>query len=202
MKQIADCGKKGRLPVIIFISGIMAGSCAIMAHNHKTPEDTQAYAEPEHYTRAMTYQSVSYTEYDVPAGDTAFKSYMSYKAITNTKSDQYKLQQKCWTDKNGLRRYDGDKYVIALGTYYADSIGEEFRITLDTGKSFNAVVGDFKADRHTDALNQYTPMENRKCVVEFVVDTPSLDKTAKRMGDISYIKGFNGNVEKIENVSD
>lgn len=136
-------------------------------------------------------------EYAVPLGDTSFKSYMSWKAITNTDSKQYKLQKSCWTDKKGLRRYKQD-YVIALGSYYADYIGQRFTITLDTGKTFTAVVGDFKADKHTDETNKYTPMEdNKKNVIEFIVDTDELDKTARKMGDISYA-GFKGNVESIE----
>ena len=134
---------------------------------------------------------------DVPTGDTAFKSYMSYKAITNKESRQYKLQRMCWTDADGLRRYK-TYYVVALGSYYADYIGERFRITTEDGNEIECVVGDFKADRHTDRLNQYTPMEGRKCVVEFVVDTRMLDKTAKKMGDISYIEGFSGDIESIE----
>lgn len=136
---------------------------------------------------------------EVPKGDTAFKSYMSYRAITNTDSSQYKLQKRCWTDGNGLRRYK-TYYVVALGSYYADHIGERFRITTTEGNEFECIVGDFKADRHTDSLHQYTPMEGRKCVVEFVVDTYILDKTAKKMGDISYIEGFGGDIESIENM--
>lgn len=135
---------------------------------------------------------------DVPSGDTAFKSYMSYRAITNKDSSQYKLQKRCWTDANGLRRYK-TYYVVALGSYYTDHIGERFRITTTEGNEFDCIVGDFKADRDTDGKNQYTPMEGRKCVVEFVVDTYILDKTAKKMGDISYIEGFSGNIESIEN---
>lgn len=136
-------------------------------------------------------------EYAVPLGDTSFKSYMSYKAITNTDSKQYKLQKSCWTDKKGLRRYNND-YVIALGSYYADYIGQRFTITLDSGKTFTAVVGDFKANKHTDESNKYTPMEDgKKNVIEFIVDTDELDKTARKMGDISYA-GFKGNVESIE----
>jgi len=136
-------------------------------------------------------------EYAVPLGDTSFKSYMSWKAITNTDSKQYKLQKSCWTDKNGLRRYNND-YVIALGSYYADYIGQRFTITLDTGKTFTAVVGDFKANKHTDESNKYTPMEDgKKNVIEFIVDTDELDKTTRKMGDISYA-GFKGNVESIE----
>jgi hypothetical protein len=45
-------------------------------------------------------------------------------------------------------------------------------------------------------------MEGRKCVVEFVVDMTILDKTARRMGDISYIEGFSGNIEQIVKVEE
>ena len=164
------------------------------------PDEIQAYstAEVEEYHTPV----VTWTEYDVPDGKTSFKSYMSWRAITNTRSAQYKLQQECWTDKNGLRRYD-EYYVIALGSYYTDDIGDTFRITLDNGKSFKAVVGDFKADRHTDELNQYTPTEScGKCVLEFVVDTKALNSTARKMGDISYIKGCDGYVEKKEKLEE
>ena len=137
-------------------------------------------------------------EFEIPSGDTAFKSYMSYRAITNTRSAQYQLQQKCWTDDEGLRRLNDD-YVIALGTYYAEYIGERFKITLDTGESFTAVIGDFKADRHTDSKHQYYDSGNgRKNIVEFVVDTRELNRKARRMGDISYISGFEGNIRSIE----
>lgn len=164
------------------------------------PDEIQAYstAEVEEYHTPV----VTWTEYDVPDGKTSFKSYMSWRAITNTRSAQYKLQQECWTDKDGLRRYD-EYYVIALGSYYTDEIGDTFKITLDNGKSFKAVVGDFKADKHTDELHQYTPTSSvGKCVVEFVVDTKALNKTARRMGDISYITGFDGNVEKMEKLEE
>lgn len=170
-----------------------------MRKNDTEAETIQAAAAPKTQTVTTTTEAVKkiYEAMNVPEGDTAFKSYMSYKAITNKESAQYKLQRKCWTDGNGLRRYK-TYYVVALGSYYADSIGDTFRITTDDGNTFDCVVGDFKADCHTDKLNQYTPMDGRKCVVEFVVDMQILDKTARRMGDISYIEGFSGNVESIE----
>jgi hypothetical protein len=177
--------------------GITAGTIALMPCRD---EDIQAYATeevPEYHTT-----TVNYIGYEVPDGKTSFKSYMSYKAITNTNSAQYKLQQECWTDSYGLRRYD-DKYVIALGSFYTDTIGDEFKITLDTGKTFRAVVGDFKSDRHTDELHQYTPTSDvGKCVIEFVVDMPQLDETVRKMGDVSYCNNFDGNVEKIEKAYD
>lgn len=133
---------------------------------------------------------------EVPDGDTSFKAYMDWRCITNTRSDQYKLQLECWTDDQGLRRH-GDDYVIALGTFYADRIGERYKITLDSGVTFTATVGDFKADKDTDSSNMYTPMQgSAKNVIEFVVDTPELPATARRMGDISYA-GFEGDVERM-----
>ena len=191
-------GKKGKGPLLMFLLAVAAGSVVLM--DPLQDEEIHSYAEPvnavvvqEHHTDAPKL-----IKYEVPEGKTSFKSYMSWKAITNTRSKQYKLQEDCWTDSYGLRRYNED-YVIALGSYYSSNIGDRFKITLDTGKSFNAVVGDFKANKHTDPLNQYTTTENSgKCVVEFIVETGRLDSTAKRMGDISYISNFKGNVEKIE----
>lgn len=162
-------------------------------------EQIEAKAEPMQTEYVEEVKTATLVSYEVPDGKTSFKSYMDYRCITNTRSEQYKLQQDCWTDKSGLRRC-GDDYVIALGTFYADEIGDRYKITLANDTSFYAVVGDFKADKHTDKNNQYTPTSDvGKCVVEFIVDTKSLDKSAKRMGDISYCGSkFKGNIKKIE----
>ena len=72
-------------------------------------------------------------------------------------------------------------------------------MTLDTGVEIPVIVGDFKADKHTDATNRYTLTEDgRKNILEFVVDTQSLPEMARKMGDISYVSGFRGNVRSIE----
>lgn len=195
--------KKDYISSIVFggiVAGITIGTFSLM--DWDKPDDIQAYSTAEVEVEEYHTPVVKWTEYDVPEGKTSFKSYMSWKAITNTESDQYQLQKECWTDNSGLRRYD-DKYVIALGSYYTDEIGDVFKVTLDNGKSFKAVVGDFKADCHTDELNMYTPTEScGKCVVEFVVDIKALNKTARKMGDISYITGFDGNIEKMEKLED
>lgn len=135
----------------------------------------------------------------VPGGNTSMKSYMGYKAITSTKSPQYKLQHggQVYTDSNGYRRV-GDSFVVAVGTYYADSIGTKLRVTLDSGSQFTAIVGDFKANRHTDGSNMQHAKDGS--VIEFIVDTNSLESTARKMGDCSYSQSnnFKGNVSKIE----
>lgn len=148
---------------------------------------------------AAAYKMVSYA---VPDGDTSFKTYMGYQAITNTNSAQYKLQQKATTDEHGLRQVD-DYYIVALGSFYTESIGDKFVVELDTGVRIKVIVGDFKADKHTDNTNRYIDIYDNNGnfishnVIEFIVDTATLDKTAKNWGDISAIDGFEGNISAI-----
>jgi hypothetical protein len=78
-----------------------------------------------------------------------------------------------------------------------------FRITLDSGETIRCIMGDAKADCHTDAYNQYTPCGSGKNVIEFVVDTPALSDEARQMGDISYSDDtFEGNISKIERIEE
>ena len=181
------------LAMVVF-GAILTGNALAKA---KAQAETQ---KPIYEPVKMFYHIADKAISNVPKGDTSFKSYMDYRCITNTRSPQYKLQGDCWTDSDGLRRC-GDDYVIAVGSYYADHIGDRLEIRLDNGDEFTAVVGDFKADCHTDSTHRYYPMKDgKKNVIEFIVDTRSLDKTAKRMGDISYISGFDGDVTDVEKI--
>lgn len=137
--------------------------------------------------------------FTVPDVDSDFKSYMDYRCITNTSSDQYKLQQKCYTDDNGLRVYDG-YYAVALGTYYSSTIGDKFHITLDTGEEFDVIVGDVKADCDTDKTNRYVPVNGN--IIEFIVDTRKLPKDVRFMGTVSALDDFEGSVESIEKIEE
>ena len=137
--------------------------------------------------------------FSVPDIDSDFKSYMDYRCITDTRSAQYKLQQKCYTDDNGLRVYDG-YYAVALGTYYSSTVGDKFHITLDTGEEFDVIVGDVKADCDTDNTNRYVPVNGN--IIEFIVDTRELPKEVRWMGTVSAIDIFEGSVESIEKLED
>lgn len=132
--------------------------------------------------------------YSVPSGS-SFKTYMSYKAITNENSNQYKLQQSCSTDENGLRMYDG-RYTVAVGTYFTNKIGTKLDVYLDNGTVLPCITGDIKANKDTDATNQFCEINGN--VLEFIVDTKTLDKKAKAMGDISSIPGFAGDITQID----
>ena len=122
--------------------------------------------------------------------DTSMKTYMDYRAITNRESTQYQVQQECYTDENGLRRYKGDEYVVAVGSPIAD-VGDYITVELDTGEVLDCIVGDSKGDRWWHKCSK------GHNVVEFIVDTENLDPDAKRAGDVSCVVG-NGNVERIE----
>jgi hypothetical protein len=189
----------GKLAALTLFATVTIGSICMVVNSTDKTEDTCAGAPVVTATvQEHTFDGSNAPEYAIPSGNTSFKSYMDYRAITNKNSAQWDLQTKCWTDKDGLRR-KGDYYVVALGSYYADHIGDRFIVTLDTGVEIPVIVGDFKADKHTDATNRYTLTEDgRKNILEFVVDTQSLPEMARKMGDISYVGGFKGNVRSIE----
>ena len=146
-------------------------------------------------------------KYELPDKDTDFKTYMSYRAITNTNSAQYKLQQEAWTDENGLRKI-GDDYMIAVGSFYSKHIGDRFKITLDSGVEFTAIVGDLKADKHTGSQHMYTPVYNAygkfisANVIEFIVDTSSLPSSVRRAGSVGALDDFSGNIKSIEKIKE
>lgn len=131
--------------------------------------------------------------YDVP-GNSSFKSYMDYHAITNKKSKQYKLQQQCVTDANGLRVYDG-YYTIAVGTGFGAGVGDYLDVKLSTGTLLHCIVGDLKQNAHTGSDN--IQVSHNGNVIEFIVDTDTLNKEARTRGNISAISGFEGDVESV-----
>ena len=139
----------------------------------------------------------SYNTLELPIEATGeFKTYMDYRKITDKTSKQWNLQQLATTNEKGFRVFNG-RYLVAVGTYYATEVGKELKITLDNGFVFYAIVGDIKMDTHTDANNQYIPINGN--IVEFIVDTNKLDPMIKKLGDVSNL-GFKGKIIKIEEV--
>ena len=145
----------------------------------------------------MEYISESkcdYTDHETPM-TSGFKSYMPYTAITNKSSKQYQLQTIAYTGNYGIRMTD-NCYCVAIGTGFNADVGTYFDIILENGSILQCIVGDIKADKHTDKSNKVTVAND--CLTEFIVDSNSLNKNAKRMGDISYCcEEWNSRVEKI-----
>ena len=139
-------------------------------------------------------EQLDYTEYIAPI-TSGFKSYMPYTAITSKSSPQYKLQQIAYTGTYGIRQYD-NRYCVAIGTAFNADVGTYFDLILANGTVIPCIVADIKADRHTDSNNMITIANG--CLTEFIVDSSTLNRKAKRMGDISYCnKDWDSRVEKI-----
>ena len=151
----------------------------------------------EYETKLKNYESQAKqqtnTVYSTSWG--SMKSYMSYKAITNTRSKQYQLQQLAVTDPTtGIRTIDGD-YCVAIGSGWGCVVGDRILVTLQGGKTFNAIVSDAKANAHTNSDNKTTTHDGS--VVEFVVDIPSLPKSVRTSGNVGTLDQFSGGVVSI-----
>ena len=144
-------------------------------------------------SKYLSKKKVKYVDMSTPSKN-GFKSYMSYKCITNTSSKQYKLQQSCYTGNYGIRMKDG-RYCIAVGSYYTTKIGTKIDLIMENGATIKCILADCKADAHTDSTNRQNPNGS---IAEFIVDMNSLNRTAKRMGDVSYCsEKFKGEIKKI-----
>ena len=156
----------------------------------KNEEDDSNYKKKEkiHMANRGTFRIV-------PKTNTNMKSYMDYRAIKDKTSDQYKLQhcKDIYTDNEGFRRI-GDNFIVAIGTYFGCNVGQEVMVKLSSGITFKAIVGDIKANQHTDSENIQHSVDGS--VVEFLVDSSKLDETIRKMGDCSYSSAndFKGDV--------
>ena len=142
---------------------------------------------------------------EIPNCDTSFKAYMDYSCITDDTTMQWELQQKAYTNEYGLRKI-GTDYCVAVGSYYSETVGERFKITLDSDNEFTVIISDLKKDEHTDSSHRYSPVydENGKFysanVLEFIVDTNQLHSMVTTLGTVSYYNEFEGNIVSIEKI--
>ena len=123
----------------------------------------------------------------------SFKSFTDYKCLSRS-SQQWKLQEKAYTDKNGLRKID-DAYLVALGSYYGTKLGTRYTVTLTNGNVFQIILCDCKNDIHTDEANQ-------KCltngsIIEFYVEASALPSSVRTSGSVGSIDFFSGDILSI-----
>lgn len=166
--------------------------------------DTQVEQGCEYYyqvqlaggKRSKTVCTSSLIDMGLPKVSGKTKTYAYYTAVTAKSTPQYKLlnSDECYTDeKTGIRMID-DCYCIALGSYYGSTIGTKYKITLSSGNSFNAILCDQKANRHTDENHQYAV--KNKDIVEFYVEKRKIPKNIR--GDYGRLEQFKGKIVKIE----
>lgn len=158
------------------------------------------YQLRENYIEETVVKEQVYESLEIPQGRTDNFMYMDYRALTNTASAQYELQQYAWTDSQGFRRY-GNYYMVAMGTHYG-YVGETFRITTDRNNCYDVILGDCKG---TDAVSYdgnhswyHVAGDYRLNVVEFIVQTECLPSEVTVMGDCGVLENIGGNVVKIE----
>lgn len=151
--------------------------------------------------------SAHYTDLNVPAINSSFKTWMDWRAINNKASAQYKmLRQWCYSDSNGFMRSKGERdlginddyYCVALGAFYGTKIGTKYKITLDSGKSFYAILSDGKGRSEVNGTQQYG-MRN-KDIVECLVDSRYLISIVKQMGSANYHEPLKGSITRIQRI--
>lgn len=138
----------------------------------------------------------------LPSLPTHVKLCTDYRCYNLRYTPHYRLQQAAYTDENGLRRH-GDDYIVGLGKFYSEAIGDRFKVTLDTGRVFTVIFGDGKAPVDCDVNNMYTPCRNydgEDCanVLEFIMDSDVMDSSVYAYGSIDCLDDFKGNIVKME----
>lgn len=122
------------------------------------------------------------------------KSYMSWRTITATYSNQYKLQRYAYTGSNGIRMVNG-RYCIAIGQAYGATVGTHVDATLENGKVLPCVVGDAKAYCDTQGGAGWCGADGG--YVEFIVETSALPRSVRRSGSLSSASGLGSPVVRI-----
>lgn len=126
-------------------------------------------------TRWESTLGVVLRDEEVPEGDAGICrssniTCMDYRAVTNEKSNQWKLlhSPECYTDPETGIRMVGDRYCIALGSGYCTEIGTKVNLIMANGSVVKCILGDRKADVHTDETNRYQKFDGS--VAETIVD--------------------------------
>ena len=130
--------------------------------NEKAAEEERERIEAEEKAKEEAEQQIVVNNgANVPNEDPNCKSYsfvyMYGMNITSTGSNQYKFLHNglVHADENGYLVDEEGRYLVAVGTFFADNIGDKIDVLFDDGTILKCVVGDFKSDRHTDISHRY-----------------------------------------------
>lgn len=139
-----------------------------------------------------------YKTYPSPSTKT-FKSYEDADCITdNVALAQGRLKRKYHLDYQSGVWMVGNRYCIAVGSFYAKNIGVKIDLVLShNGRkhTLKCITADCKSDKDTISNHK---IHKDGSVVEFVVRTSSLPLKVRRMGDVSYAgKKFRGKIKQI-----
>lgn len=141
----------------------------------------------------------------VPDGLTNRHLFMDYQKITNKKSEQWKIQEKCYTSPaTGARYIDcdcGKVYTVALAANYGRTLGDCWLVKLDNGNCFYIMLAEYQDDGK-DPLRMGNSCKNFEGedvtnVIEFIVDEYAMPSYIRQNGSMSAHPFFDGNIEKM-----
>ena len=194
-------------PDDIFLTGLMKiietqEPVKITIHHEKvigaptpTPKPTMKPTPKPTKKPKPTEKPVKKISMAVPADNTNFKAFMPYTALSS-RSKQGILQKRAITGEYGIRHVDG-RMCVAVGTYYGLT-GTKLDITLSNGTVMKCIVGDSKADCHTDSTNRVC--RSNGSILELIVDMKYMNRQVKRAGSYSALSEFSGDIVKIEKI--
>lgn len=150
------------------------------------------------YSKYLKSRKSQYRKYDSPSSN-SFKSYEDAKCIKDKSSPNYKLKGQYKLDPKSGVYMVGNRYCIALGSYYATKIGTKIDLVLrHNGKNhiLKCILADQKSD--DDTIKNHK-VHSDGSIAEFIVNTGTVPELAKyTTGDISYAgKQFRGRIVQI-----
>lgn len=205
IEETTQCSSSSRL----IVEEIPAGTTTVPSEIHlrmseattesesTVAETTVAETTVAETTTVVNYCKTKEVPNEVAGCRSEFKAYMSYKAVSDTSSPQYKLLNgaSAYTDEaSGIRMVDG-RYCVAVGSYYAQKVGTKLDLQLSSGEVIPCILGDCKSDSHTDESNRFC-MSNGG-VAEFIVDYSVFKNVCDSSGTVNFVKGFSGEIESI-----
>ena len=162
------------------------------------------YKKKNRYVCAEYFKknSSTYKVYSSPSCNT-FKSFEDADCITDsTKLTQGRLKAKYHLDYRSGVWMVGNRYCVAVGSYYTKNSKKHIGVKIDIVLSHNGrkytlkcITADCKDDEDTIKNHK---IHKDGSVVEFVVKTSLLPKKVRLLGDVSYAgKQFKGKIVKI-----
>lgn len=147
--------------------------------------------------------NTSYSKERLPKGHTNMFMGMPHWKITDKSSDQYALQQECYSgEATGIRcYYDGYDiyYCCAMGTAYGTDIGDTWHVTLKNGSEFNIILADYKhpignpdPNDFGDSCVNYISDDFCTNVIEFIYDKDRIPTKVMNAGTFSVLDFFGG----------
>ena len=148
------------------------------------------------YLRKNPYKCKTYSS---PSSN-SFKSFEDADCITDSKKLAHgRLKRKYHLDYHSGVWMVGNRYCIAVGSYYTNKVGVKINLVLShNGRkhTLKCITADSKADKDTIKNHR---IHKDGSVAEFIVKTSALPKKARLMGDVSYAGNqFKGKIVKIK----